>query len=107
MSLKRTLAVLLWITLQCTFGVAAVKVIRFGKLVDGTGRVLNNAVVVVDNDRIRSVGTTDSDIPAGAEVIDLRNYTGMPGMIDAHTHLTYGPGVFLPGTRSPIVNMVL
>lgn len=67
---------------------AATKVIRFGKLWDGT-KVINNAVVVVENDRIKSVGTSDAGVPADAERIDLRRYSGIPGLIDSHTHVTY------------------
>ena len=63
--------------------------IRFGSLVDGTGRVLRDAVVVTNADTIVSVGTGAAAVPRGARVIDLRRYTGIPGMIDAHTHLTY------------------
>ncbi|HUQ84313.1 MAG TPA: amidohydrolase family protein, partial [Gemmatimonadaceae bacterium] len=63
--------------------------IRFGSLVDGTGRVLRDAVVVTNADTIVSVGTGSSAVPRGARVIDLRRYTGIPGMIDAHTHITY------------------
>jgi imidazolonepropionase-like amidohydrolase len=66
-----------------------VKAIRFGKLVDGTGKVVTNAVVVVKGNRIDSIGNAESQIPNGAQVIDLSAYTGMPGMIDVHTHLTY------------------
>ena len=74
------------------------KVLRFAKLVDGTGRVLTNAVVVIEGDRIASVGTDERAIPPGAEVIDLTRFTGIPGMIDAHTHMTfYWDGA--PGTR--------
>ena len=40
-------------------------------------------------DTIVSVGTGASAVPRGARVIDLRRYTGIPGMIDAHTHITY------------------
>jgi imidazolonepropionase-like amidohydrolase len=66
----------------------ATKAIRFGKLWDGD-RVIANAIVIVENDRVQSVTTSESSIPAGAEVIDLRRFTGIPGMIDAHTHMTY------------------
>src|SRR5690349_21007144 len=63
--------------------------IRFGTLVDGAGRVTRDAVVVVNADTIVSVGTGANAVPRGARVIDLRRYTGIPGLIDAHTHITY------------------
>ena len=47
---------------------APVKAIRFGKLVDGAGKVLTNAIVIVDGDRIKSINTDNSSIPAGAEI---------------------------------------
>src|SRR3954471_23364868 len=65
------------------------KAIRFARLVDGNGGVRNDAVVVVDGERITSVGTGPSAIPRGAQVIDLRPLTGIPGLIDVHTHMTY------------------
>jgi len=63
------------------------KAIRFGKLVDGTGAVLTNAVVVIEGDRIKAVSASRSSIPANIEIIDLSRYTGIPGLIDMHTHL--------------------
>ena len=66
---------------------AATKAIKAGRLVDGAGRVTANAVIVVDDDRIASVGTTTP--PSGAEIIDLTRYTVIPGLIDVHTHMTY------------------
>lgn len=63
--------------------------LRFGMLVDGTGRALRDAVVVVDGDRVTAVGTGTAAIPTGARVIDLRHYTALPGLIDVHTHMTY------------------
>jgi imidazolonepropionase-like amidohydrolase len=62
--------------------IAASQYIRFGKLIDGKGKVWNNVAVVVENDRIRSV-EPDTTPPSGVEIVDLR------GMIDAHTHMTY------------------
>jgi imidazolonepropionase-like amidohydrolase len=81
-------------TLACAASLSAqtpapVTAIRFGTLVDGTGRVMRDAVVVTNADTIVSVGTGSSAVPRGARVIDLRRYTGIPGMIDAHTHITY------------------
>ena len=64
------------------------KAIRFGKLWDGT-KVTTDALVVVTGDRITAVGKGNGAVPAGAEVIDLRKYTGIPGLIDLHTHITY------------------
>ncbi len=98
---------MLLVVLIAAPAVAATKAIKFGKLVDGTGRVVPNAIVIVDNDRITAVITAASAIPSGSEVIDLTRFTGIPGMVDAHTHMTYGPGAFLPGNRSAAMNMVL
>jgi imidazolonepropionase-like amidohydrolase len=64
------------------------KAIRFGKLWDGS-KTIADAVVVVSGDRVTAVGTGNASVPSGAAVIDLRKYTGIPGLIDLHTHITY------------------
>lgn len=63
--------------------------LRFGKLIDGKGKAWKNAIVVVHGDQIQSVVTDEAAIPKGAKLVDLSPYTGIPGLIDAHTHLTY------------------
>jgi imidazolonepropionase-like amidohydrolase len=51
-----------------------------------SGRVIANAVVVVEGDRIKAV--QPAEVPAGAQTIDLGDATLLPGLIDMHTHLT-------------------
>ena len=70
---------------------AVVKAVKFGKLWDGKGKVWTNAIVIVDGERVREVTTDAKKIPAGAAVIDLSKYYGLPGLIDVHTHVTMNP----------------
>lgn len=78
--------------------VAQPAALRFGRLVDGRGAVVRDAVVVVDGARVTRVGSGDAAIPPGAKVVDLRRYTAIPGLIDVHTHMTYWWDR-APGTR--------
>jgi len=64
------------------------KAVKFGKLWDGKGKVWTNAIVIVEGDRVKEVTTDSNRVPAGAEVVDLSKYYGLPGLIDVHTHLT-------------------
>jgi imidazolonepropionase-like amidohydrolase len=67
---------------------ADVTIVRAGQLVDTeAGRVVDRQTIVVRDGIIESVGST-GDTPQGARVIDLTAYTVLPGLIDAHTHLT-------------------
>ena len=65
-----------------------IKAVRFGKLWDAKGKLWTNAIVIVEGDRIRTVTSDRAAIPSAAEVIDLSPYTGLPGLIDVHTHMT-------------------
>jgi imidazolonepropionase-like amidohydrolase len=66
-------------------------VIHAGHLLNvRTGETLSHQAIVIQGDKIVSVGT-DAQAPAGATVIDLPNATVLPGLIDAHTHLTMTP----------------
>jgi imidazolonepropionase-like amidohydrolase len=67
---------------------ADVTAVRFARLWDGE-RVVERALVVIERGRIRSVASGDTAPPAGSAVIDWSRYYGLPGLIDAHTHMTY------------------
>ncbi len=54
-------------------------------LLDGTGKTIANPVVLIDGDRIIAIGTRDN-IPKNVTVIDLGDYTLLPGLIDLHVH---------------------
>lgn len=51
------------------------------------GAIIENGLVIVKGDKITAVGRTGEVKPEG-EQLDLGNVTLMPGMIDAHVHLT-------------------
>jgi len=66
-------------------------VVHAGHLLDvKIGKTLANQTILIQGDKIASVGS-DAQVPAGAQVIDLPNATVLPGLIDAHTHLTMNP----------------
>ncbi len=62
---------------------------RFARLVEASGRVVRDAVIVVHNDRIHAVGGPETPIPANAAYVDLSRLTAIPGLIDVHTHMSY------------------
>ncbi len=69
-------------------------VIRKGTLNDGSGEdtVANDALVIAGN-RIASMGALPGGVDpndAGVTVIDATGQWIMPGLIDAHVHLSYG-----------------
>ncbi len=65
-----------------------VEYVKVGHLFDSaTGRYRENVVLFVVGDRIRSVDSAGTAIPAGATVVDLSADYVLPGLIDCHTHL--------------------
>jgi imidazolonepropionase-like amidohydrolase len=69
-------------------------VIRNGTLIDGSGApAKKNDALVIEGNRIRSLGALPPDIHLEDErvtVIDAAGRWIMPGLIDAHVHLSYG-----------------
>jgi imidazolonepropionase-like amidohydrolase len=77
-------------------------IIRNGSLIDGSGRApVENDAVVIQGDRIRSVGRVPPDVNVedleNVATIDASGKWIMPGLIDGHCHLSFGqpamPGI--------------
>jgi imidazolonepropionase-like amidohydrolase len=62
--------------------------VKAGKLIDGTGKLSEDMVVLVEGKKIAKVGkSTEVEVPEGAQVLDASDKTVMPGMVDAHLHI--------------------
>src|SRR5262245_50528116 len=65
-------------------------VLRAARLLDPrSGRYSGPVAIRVTADRITEVIPADT-VPAGTDVVDLGELTVLPGLIDAHVHLTIG-----------------
>src|SRR5678815_3275811 len=66
-------------------------IIRSTRVIDGTGRTIERATVVIRGSRIVAVGPDrDVSIPDRATKIDGRGLSVLPGLIDCHVHLCLG-----------------
>lgn len=66
--------------------------IQAGRLITDAARPAQGpSTVIVENGRIVRI-ETGATSPAGAIVVDMRDKTVLPGLIDAHVHLTGDPG---------------
>ncbi|HUR37130.1 MAG TPA: amidohydrolase family protein [Terriglobales bacterium] len=99
---SRLLASLLVVTIGAIFGMAQAPpakprtYVHVGKLLDvKTGKSAANQTIVIEGDRIVSIGAGAP--PAGtakANIIELPAATALPGLFDMHTHITFSPDNF-------------
>lgn len=72
-------------------------VLRSARLIDGTGApVVESATVVMEQGRIARAGAEAEPVPEGGVDVDLGGRTVMPGLVDAHVHVT---AFDMPGAR--------
>jgi imidazolonepropionase-like amidohydrolase len=62
--------------------------LRNAHIIDGLGSEPFAGSVLIDDDQIAQVGAVDEDVARDANVIDVAGKTVMPGLIDAHCHIT-------------------
>jgi enamidase len=70
-----------------------VTIVNLGRIVTGNWREPFAAgdAIVVDGERIASVGSASSDVVDASDVvIDADGMTAIPGLIDSHVHITFG-----------------
>ncbi len=70
--------------------------VKAGRVLDvRSGRYLDHQTILIEGDRIKEIGVESEIQPrvsANARIIDLSQRTVLPGLIDAHTHITGDPG---------------
>lgn len=68
-------------------------VVHAGKMLDvKTGNTLSDPAIVIEDGKVVSVGPMSALKLTGGETrVELGSATVLPGLIDAHTHLTYNP----------------
>jgi len=59
--------------------------IRAGKVFTATEKNYDNAVILIEDGKIKAVG--EVEIPAGAEVLEFPSAWATPGLIDLHCHI--------------------
>ena len=75
--------------------VASAQVTAFvgGRLIDGTGRVIENGTLIIDGVRIVAAGPAATAVPAGATRVDVKGKTLLPGLVNAHGHVAATTGL--------------
>ena len=89
-------AVAVVLVVGCVYSIAQTTrhvAVQAGRLLDvKTGKMLADQTLVIEDGRIASMAASaEAKIPTDAVRIDLPNATVLPGLIDAHTHLTSEP----------------
>ena len=64
-------------------------VLHCGKIIPIDGEPISNATLVVEGNKIVRIERGFSAVPLGAQFVDLKRNTVLPGLIDCHVHLEW------------------
>lgn len=68
---------------------AQTTILYCGKIIPVNGEPVSNATLVLEGNKILRIERGFSAVPTGAQLIDLKNKTVLPGLIDCHVHLEW------------------
>ena len=73
---------------------APVVAVTHVRVIDGTGAApLEDQTIVIVDKKIQSVGpSATATVPAGAQILDLKGYTVLPGLVGMHDHMFFPMG---------------
>lgn len=68
------------------------------RVIDGTGAApRDDQTILIVNNKIQSVGpSTTANVPTSAQILDLKGYTVLPGLVGMHNHMFFPQGGFPP-----------
>ena len=64
------------------------------RVIDGTGAIpLDDQTIVIADGKIQSIApSTTAQVPSNAQVLDLKGYTVLPGLVGMHDHMFFPMG---------------
>jgi imidazolonepropionase-like amidohydrolase len=63
------------------------------RVIDGTGAApRDDQTIIIADGKIQSISGSSATVPANAQVLDLKGYTVLPGLVGMHNHLFFPMG---------------
>src|SRR5438309_1492686 len=61
------------------------------RVIDGTGAApRDDQTIIISGGKIQSVGPgTNAKVPSNAQILDLKGYTVLPGLVGMHNHMFF------------------
>jgi len=90
------------LALICSTSLDAATILHAGQILDtNSGKIQKEKSIVIDGNKIKAIKDGYINAEKDDVIIELKEHTVLPGLMDMHTHLTtqYGPSVYLDRFR--------